>query len=125
MGVPYQQPVIIPLVPSIPWYRITTQIADTPYIFDVRWNVRDAAWYFDLFEIDETPIASGIKIVLGVPLGRRIKHALMRCGAFVAKDISGKWKDAGLDDLGTRVQLRYYSALNIISAARRGVGMGQ
>jgi hypothetical protein len=121
---PYQAPVGIPVIPSTPWYRLTTSLVDVPYIFDFRWNARDLAWYFDLFEIDEKPIVYGVKVVLGVPLARRVKHDLIRCGAFVARDLTRQWRDATYDDFGTRVQLHYYTAQNVIAAARRNVGLG-
>lgn len=118
------QPVVIPLEPSIPWYRITAALGETSYIFDVKWNARDAAWYFDLLEIDETPIAHGLKIVLGTLIGRRIKHPLFQQGVFAALDLTKQWRDAGFDDIGTRVQLRYYTAYAILAAARQVNGVG-
>lgn len=108
-------PQILPFVPSVPYYRFRTSIENVAYIFDVRWNVRDAAWYFDLLETDETPIALGVKIVLGMSLARRIKHPLFRNGTLVAIDTSGKLREPGLDDLGTRVQIRYYTVYDIIA----------
>lgn len=117
-------PQVLPLQPSVPWYRMTVPINDTPYLFDVKWNARDQAWYFDLYEVDETPIAFGIKIVLGISLGRRVQHPLMQHGAFVARDLSNQWIDAGFDDMGTRVQLRYFTVYDIIAVARGLNGFG-
>lgn len=124
MSVPTSQPVVIPLQPSTPWYRVTVTITGTPYHFDVRWNVRDHAWYFDVYESDETPIAYGLKIVLGTNIGRRVKHPLFAEGAFRAADLTGKHLDAGFDDIGTRVQLRYFTAYDIISAIATANGQG-
>lgn len=85
-----------------------------PYLFDVRWNARAASWYFDMFEADETPIISGVRIVLGTYLGRRCTHDFFRRGVLVAVDTSGAGRDAGLDDLGARVQVRRYLAQEVI-----------
>lgn len=119
---------ILPFEPTITPYRFTCPIGDSPYHFDVRWNGWNAAWYFDLREIDETPIARGIKIVIGTYLGRKFSHPLFADGVFIAHDVSGARKDPGLDDLGTRVPVMYASNDEVIAAQvslfadiRRGV----
>ena len=113
-------PQIVPLSPSLPWYRLNTSLDGkdgpvTPYIFDVRWNERDQAWYFDLLDGSETIIASGLKIVLGAYIGRTTQHAFFKTGALVAIDTTGQGLDAGFDDLGTRVKLFRLTLPDIIS----------
>jgi hypothetical protein len=110
--------VILPFEPSIPNYRFGTTIDSTPYILDVRWNARSNAWFLDVFEVDEVPIFRGAKIVLGTYLGRRANHPLVRRGVLLAVDTSGAGLDAGLDDLGTRVQVRWYPQSEIAGGAR-------
>lgn len=112
-------PQIIPFVPSEPHYRFSTVVDGIPCIFEVRWNSRDEAWYFDILNTEEQPIASGVKIVLGVHLGRRYSHPLFNNGVFVATDTSGQSRDATLDDLGTRVQVRHYTNFEIVAELRR------
>ncbi len=104
----------IPFVPGMVNYRLVTTIDGVTYIFDTRWNARDAAWYFDLLEEDETPIIYGVKVVLGTYLGRRSTHSFFRGGVLAAWDTSGQDLDAGIDDLGSRVQLVHYSALEVV-----------
>jgi hypothetical protein len=104
----------IPLVPSIGSYRFGTAIDTVPYLFDVRWNTRDQAWYLDVLETDETPIVRGVKIVLGAYLGRRSNHPLFKNGVLVASDTSGATRDATFDDLGTRVKLQYIPVLDLM-----------
>lgn len=94
---------IIPFAPSIPFYRFATTLDNVEYVFDVRWNGRDEAWYFDVSEADGTAIASGLKIVLGTYFGRWVEHPLFREGVIVAVDLSDAGVDAKFDDLGTRV----------------------
>lgn len=110
-------PIQIPFQPSVADYRLETDIEGVPYLFDVRWNSRDAAWYFDVSEIDETQIAVGIKVVLGCYLGVTRNHTLFRDGVFVAVDLSGNRQDAGYDDLGARVQVRRYLLTEFINAS--------
>lgn len=98
----------LPFIPSVPSYRVSTTLSGVVYIFDVRWNTRDEAWYFDLLTEDETVIRHGIKIVLGTILAGRVSTRLPR-GAFIAADLSGFGRDAGLDDLGSRVNVYFYT----------------
>lgn len=104
----------IPLTPSLGSYRFGAVIETVPYLFDVRWNVRDQGWYMDVRESDETPIVLGIKLVLGVYLGRRSNHDLFRNGVLVMVDLSIQGKDAGFDDLGVRVVMQYIPVLDLI-----------
>src|SRR3990172_3141789 len=113
-------PSILPFIPSVAFYRFGTVLDGDPYIFDVRWNSRDAAWFFDLFELDETPIILGVKVVLGAYLGRTANHPLMNAGVIVARDVDGKDVEAGFDDIGTHVEVRRYT-LTEISAEIVGV----
>ncbi len=99
----------LPFIPAVPFYRFSTQLDDAQYIFDVRWNDRDGAWYFDLRTEDATMIRAGIKIVLGALLGDRSASANFPPGVFLASDLAGTGVDAGIDDLGSRVCVYYYS----------------
>jgi len=104
---------ILPFEGGIPFYDFSTTIAGREYIFDVRWNGRDEAWYFDVKEIDNTPIASGVKVVLGTLLARYTNHPLFRNGVMVVIDLNdngeGEARDATLDDLGSRVVVMWLS----------------
>ena len=96
----YQQ---LPLVPSTPNYRFATTLDGTSYVFDVRWNARDEAWYLDVYDQNETLIRAGVKIVLGALLGRRSVDPAFPDGLLIATDLSGEGREATFDDLGTRV----------------------
>jgi len=109
----------IPLHPSVPNYQLSTTIDGVPYVFDMRWNDRDSAWYFDLLTESDVPIIRGVKVVLGTYLGRRSVHQFFRDGVLVVTDMTGSGREAGLDDLGARVQMVRYSALEVI--AQRGM----
>jgi len=110
-------PLIIPFQPSIPNYDFTTTLDSFTVTFDVLWNARDKAWYFDLFASDLTPIIVGIKVVLGVNLGRKstdpfFQQNLLRAFDTAAK--AGQGKDAGIDDLGARVIVRRFSLAEML-----------
>lgn len=107
-------PLIVPFQPSIPNYQFSTVLDSYTVTFDVLWNARDNAWYFDLYDSDLTPIAFGIKVVLGVNLGRKSTDPFFQQNLLRAFDTSGQGIDAGIDDLGARVIVRRYSIAEIL-----------
>jgi hypothetical protein len=102
-------PVSLPLIPSVPRYRFGTTLDNTQYVFEVYWNGRDAAWYMNVLQTDETPVQYGIKIVLGAALGGLVIDPAFPPGIMVALDLSGADLDATFDDLGTRVIVQYFT----------------
>lgn len=70
-----------------------------PFTVICRWNMRDEAWYLDLLRPNQTPIANGLKLVLGAIHGARNTDADMP-GVFVVRDTSNADREAGLDDIG-------------------------
>lgn len=107
----------LPLEPNVEHYRFGTTLAGTDYLIDIRWNARDAAWYMDLFTTDEVAIRRGIKIVLGRFIGNRAGNPLFPPGVFIARDSSGLGDEAGLADLGDRVQLYFLTEDDLTAAA--------
>jgi hypothetical protein len=107
----------LPFQPSIPFQNFSTTIDGTNYL---RWNARDkkvdplgniitqGAWYFDLLDETSSPILTGIKILLGVAMGRRCEDPRWPLGVFMAQDMLNSGIDAGLDDLGTRIIVYFY-----------------
>lgn len=113
---------ILPIDSAFPSYRVGTAIDGTQYVLDVYWNEIDLAWYMSVFAADGEPIRQGIRIVLGIKLGRRCVDPRFPTGAIVARDLTGAGLDAGRNDLGARVQLRYYTAEEIAAErAARGL----
>lgn len=106
-------PLIIPFQQSLPLYDFTTVLDSVSYGFHVRWNGRDGAWFFDLMTIDGAPIAMGIKIVLGCFLGERCTDPNFPAGKMIVGESSGSGLDAGLDDMGSRVNVYYYTAAEV------------
>jgi hypothetical protein len=102
-------PVQLPIDAAYPNYRVGITLNDIPYIFDVHWNGRDNAWYFDVLDSTELPIRCGIKIVLGTSLGVRSTDPRYPSGMLVATDTSGEGRDATIDDLGSRVVVLHYT----------------
>lgn len=105
--------IILPFRPSIGRYRFVSVINDIQYVFKVRWNSRDAAWYFDVLEYDETPIVEGVKIVLGTYLGRWSNHDLFRQGVIIARCNVVPHEDAKFDTLGTKITVLYLTRADL------------
>lgn len=110
----------IPLINSDPWFRSTTSL-DRPdgttitLSFDFKWNARDSSWYFDMLDESDNVIVQSLRFVRGIYLGRRVNHEIFRNGAFVAFcTVDNDDREAGFNDLGTRMVLRYFTALDIL-----------
>ncbi len=99
-----------------------TTVDDVPYVFRVYWNPRDrdveagieGAWYFDVSEADDTPIATGVKVVLGVFLARTTRHRLTRRGALLAYDTTRANREATFTDIGWRVLMLWIPEAEIV-----------
>ena len=100
---------VLPVEPSIPNQRVGITLEEINYVFDFRWNDRTERWYMDISEEDETAIRNGISVSLGAILGGRIRDDRFPLGALYAVDLTGEGIEAGLDDLGERVLIYYFT----------------
>jgi hypothetical protein len=97
----------------------STVIDSIVYFMNFYWNDREAgggAWYFDVLDANRTPIRTGLKIATGAFLGNTTQAAPFTTGVFAAIDTSGANRDAGYDDLGSRVQLFYIPVGDLLAA---------
>lgn len=95
--------VVIPFLVSDCNYSLSCPIDDQQITFDVRWNSRDEAFYFDMYEPDDTIICLNVKVVVGIPLARRSRHDFFSNHIITAIDNENTGRDPGFDDLNTRV----------------------
>jgi trans-2-enoyl-CoA reductase len=109
-------PELIPFEPGRPKYDLHTTIDGVPYTLEVRWNDREdcEGWYFNLLEEDATHIADGLRIVLGTYIGRHVDHRLFKNGVLIATDTEHTKREATLNDITRRVQVRYYTLAEIL-----------
>lgn len=109
---------IIPVPPSTPEVYFTCQINGSPFYFHVLWNDRDSSFYMDVMQTDGTPIISGVRMVLHAFLGRTANQPPVVAGVFMCIDTSGQYREAGIDDLGSRVQLVWISQIDLMVSLR-------
>lgn len=108
--------VVIPITQGDPLQLMSISIDGEPYVLRVRWNMTDAAWYLDAWERDGvTAIAFGIKLVLGVMLGKAYNHPLFQSGGMFLIDLSNTGVEPGFTDLGARVILASTTVADLIA----------
>lgn len=112
-------PYTLPVIPSVADYSFGASIgpaSNSFYNFRLKWNSRALLWFMDVSDISGNPIANGLAIVIGTPIGGNSTHILFRGGSFYAVDASNRNADAGFDDLGTRVSIQYWTIGDLITA---------
>lgn len=108
--------ILIPLDNVTPRFTQTVDLDEETFTFAFEWNDRNSQWAFTLSNNDGQPVASGISIVVGIPLLNRLKTLPgLPAGMLEAIDTSDLNTDPGFDDLGSRVQLAYTPASEIPS----------
>ena len=100
---------IIPLSPCEPEQKIEITLDQETVIMRFRYNAQAddgvGAWYLDVWEQDgETPIAFGIRLVLGARIGDTVDHPIFIGGLFLLPG-KGVTDDPRLNDLGLLVDL--------------------
>jgi hypothetical protein len=102
-----------------PFFDVQVTLEDVTYTLELRWNVRSSAWYMNVLDAEGvTMLQAGIKLVADWMLASYSVGA-QPPGAFVARDTSGQGIDPTLEDLGTRVQLLYFSTEDLTSGTFR------
>lgn len=115
-------PEALPVQPSIANYTVGVVLENRAYVIGMRWNSYDNAWYLDVMDEDEDPIRMGIKVVLDDALGRDCTDPRFPPGLLTASDTSNADREAGYDDMGTRVGLFYYTAEEYLALVEEALG---
>lgn len=103
---------ILPCSSNQPDFNFQCELDAVTYGFRFRWNEREQAWFMTLSDVAGNDLVGSVRVVVGFPLVARSRHLTgMPPGALIASDTSGQDLDPGLDELGGRVQLFYYSVV--------------
>ncbi len=95
---------------AYPDYTQQCELDGQTYTFRIRWNQRAETWHFDLSTVDGVPIASGVKLVTGFPLFRKLVHPARPPGELCLLDLQMRDAEPNFDDFGTRFALMYQEA---------------
>jgi hypothetical protein len=100
----------LPTSLTLTHYEMRLSLDGVAYALVFHWNDRDESWYLDILTDEDERIASGLKIIVGWPLGIRSADLRMPAGLLMAIDTSGEGRQPAIDELGERVILYYYEA---------------
>lgn len=90
----------------------TIQLGSKKYQFDVRWNDRSMVWAADIIvEATQQVLLNGLPLVLGCDLFQPYNLGI---GRMMVVDETGTGIDAGETDLGTRVNVYWVSADEVL-----------
>lgn len=100
----------IPCVPAgASHWKQRTALDGTDYILVFEWLQRDGHWLLHVLDLQESPIASGLKLVTNWPLLRGVTDPRRPPGNLFVWDALGLDDDPTFDGLGTRFVLAYAS----------------
>lgn len=102
-------------------YTMSVQLDDATYNFQFNWNDRQASWFFNLLDVNGTPLVMGRKIVLNLFMIREFVGDQFPTGDLIALDTAVTLQKPGLKDLGSRVIL-YYLDVNDLEFFRNLLG---
>lgn len=92
---------------SDPAQAFTTQLGDEKYIIEAKFNDRSGVWTIDLYDATQQPIALSLPLLLGQDLLEPYNFGM---GRILCVDETELGKDAGPDDLGSRVKVYWFSS---------------
>lgn len=103
-------PVSIATPTGNPNFDVTAVLDGETYTLYFKWNVRWSTWFLEVHdEDDENVLIAGVALRADYGLAAYFTGRAPP-GMFVAVDTSGQGLDPGLNDLGARVQVQYFSA---------------
>lgn len=105
---------LVPLAAEGPYFGQGVELEGRTYRFDFRWNTRTEQWVIDVFDGGGAALVNGVRGVINVPLLQKFGlREDLPPGELLLLDSSGRDLEAGLDDLGSRVQLIYLPAADL------------
>jgi hypothetical protein len=97
----------IPLSNNETNYLIDVVLSGIEYKLRLLYNVRASFWSISIYEIDDTPIVEGVRLVINYPIFENIVNKKLPKGRLYLIDVSDTKIEALQDDLGTRCVLVY------------------
>lgn len=102
--------ILLPADASAAHYDFSVALEGRTFGFEMRWNERSGAWFTTISRADGGVLAAGVRLVTGTRLLGRSADPELPPGALLVVDTSDEEREAGRNDLGTRVVLVYVEA---------------
>ena len=103
-------PVQIPLPVGKARFDLRVDLDGSTYVMEFDWNSRSDSWSFNILDASGTPLLSGQALRLGsLRLGSRGRSSGLPSGDLLLVDLAGDKTDPGIDGLGDRYALLYYT----------------
>lgn len=97
---------VIPCTPGLLDYSMSIKLSGSTYRLRFRWNSRQERWLMDIGD-DAGLILSSLVLNVGIALFRRYQSTRLPPGDLIVVDTTGANLEAGINDLGVRVQPIY------------------
>lgn len=97
---------------SDPAQTFVTQLGETKYLFDARYNDRSGVWTVDLYnDATKALIVASLPLVLGQDL---LEPYNFDMGSLLCVDTTTQGQEAGPEDLGSRVKVYWFSPDEVV-----------
>jgi len=97
----------IPVRSDIPAYNFQITLEGTVFTMHFRYNSRLERWVWDINDIDDAEIITGVPLLYGLPLLDRYRDERLPLGRFVVLDETGEKRNPTRDGLGEEFKLLY------------------
>jgi hypothetical protein len=104
----------VSLVPSVAQYELRTDLEGAEYTLKMRYADRLGVWLMDLEDENGEPIITGAWCLLNVRLLKGNTVATRPPGDLVFVSTSQDGREATFDNMGTRVELIYLTAAEVV-----------
>ena len=89
------------------WSNQQVTLDNTNLILELLWNTRNESWVISLFDLDENPILTGIKLTENVSVTARYTDSRLPSGNIWCARLNPKAPKITRDNLGTDFILVY------------------
>ena len=91
-------------------HRYNVILDGDTFIIEFHYNRRADRWTIHVFDVTETPVRHGVRLVVLTDLLRRVALATKPAGSLDVVDTTGVDTEPDGDTLGVETQLRYVEA---------------
>jgi hypothetical protein len=105
--------ILIPNVVDAAYSSQKLRLEGRDYRFDFAYNQREDRWYLSIYDDEDDPLVTGLKIITSFPLLRRYQaDPRVPPGELMAISLTGDDSPPGFSDFGVgrRVELTYFEA---------------